>query len=207
MKKLIPVLFLFLAACAIFQACDSNKTYAEQQKEERTAIASFIKDSTINVISFEQFQRQDSTTDISKNEYVQLQEGIYMQIIDKGTGDTIPDRGEVLVRFMEYSIADRYIMGSSNFNNSTWVDSFIYTESGTSVSGQFNESWLYYWYVNTVGYTSMTFAVPSGWLIPLKYVTNYSHVKIIVPHKFGHAYSRQYVMPFYYEIYKYQLWG
>ena len=82
MKKL-TLFFLSLLACGLaFQACDNTKTYAEMLEDEKDAIKAFIRDSSITVISQTEFYRNDSTTDVNKNEYVQLASGVYMQIIN-----------------------------------------------------------------------------------------------------------------------------
>ena len=75
MKKLTLFFFALLAVCLAFQACDNSKTYAEMLEEEKDAIKAFIKDSSIVVISQSEFYAQDSTTDVSRNEYVQLASG------------------------------------------------------------------------------------------------------------------------------------
>ena len=64
MKKL-GILFasVFLLGL-VFQSCNNGKTYAEMKEEEREAIKRFIEREDINVISFEQFQEQDSTTNV-----------------------------------------------------------------------------------------------------------------------------------------------
>ena len=77
MKKL-TLFFLSLLACGLaFQACDNTKTYAEMLEDEKDAIKAFIRDSSITVISQTEFYRNDSTTDVNKNEYVQLASGVY----------------------------------------------------------------------------------------------------------------------------------
>ena len=61
----------------------------------------------IKVISEEQFEKQGNTTDVSKNQYVLFaSSGVYMQIIDKGTGEPLK-KGEtatVLCRFTENNL-------------------------------------------------------------------------------------------------------
>lgn len=208
MKKLVPIFLILLVVGTAFQACNNGKTYAEQQEDERKAIREFIKDSAINLITFEQFQQQDSMTDVSKNQYVQLPEGIYMQILNKGTGTKFENRNIINVRYKEIDVMERE-EGASNYDVPAWSDPFEYNKTETSVSGQFQwgESWLVY--VHSNGYSqnsSMTHAVPTGFLIPLNYVTDQAHVKIIVPHKAGHAVAMQYVNPFFYEIYSYKIW-
>ena len=116
MKKL-TLFFLALLACGVaFQACDNTKTYAEMLDEEKDAIKAFIRDSSITVISQTDFYRNDSTTDVSKNEYVQLASGVYMQIVDKGSenpADTVKPNDKILVRFMEYSLMDQMVTMSN----------------------------------------------------------------------------------------------
>ena len=45
-----------------------------------------------------------------------------------------------------------------------------------------------------------TTAVPAGWLMPLSFLGDGAHVKLIVPHKMGHSDASYYVYPCYYEI-------
>ena len=70
MKKL-GILFasVFLLGL-VFQSCNNGKTYAEMKEEEREAIKRFIEREDINVISFEQFQEQDSTINVDENQFV-----------------------------------------------------------------------------------------------------------------------------------------
>ena len=54
------------------------------KEEEREAIKRFIEKEDIKVISFEQFQEQDSTTNVKDNEFVLFSDnGVYMQIVEK----------------------------------------------------------------------------------------------------------------------------
>lgn len=47
---------------------------------------------------------------------------------------------------------------------------------------------------------------PAGWLVPMPYIRNRAHVRLIVPSKMGHQAAMQNVYPFYYDIKKYQFW-
>jgi len=117
MKKILPFIYSLMVLSIIFYACDDTKTYAEMMEDEDNAIEEFIRDSSITVISQSQFYANDSTTDVSKNEYVQLASGVYMQIVKKGStnlADTIRPNEEVLVRFSEYSLFDKQITVSKN---------------------------------------------------------------------------------------------
>lgn len=199
MKKLTLVFLAFLAACMAFQACDNTKTYAEQLEDEKKAIKEFISKNNIKVISQTEFHDQDSVTDVSKNEYVQLSSGVYMQIIDKGStnvADTVKNNDIVLVRFSEYSIIDEDTT-LSNLNDPAMVDEFRYTVTSTSIAGIFLKGYMKYYGT----------AVPAGWLVPLSYVRDGARVKLIVPSKMGHSYAMQnQVYPYFYYIQKYQFY-
>ena len=189
-----------MALCVGFQACDDTMTYAEMKEREDDAISAFIRDSNIVVISQSEFYAQDSMTDVSRNEYVQLASGVYMQIVDKGSdnpADTVKNNDLVLVRFMEYSLLDKDTT-LSNLTLPYLVDEFKYTASSSSIAGIFIQGLMYMAY----GYT----AVPAGWLVPLPYVRDKAHVRLIVPSKMGHQSAMQYVYPYYYDITKYQIY-
>ena len=200
MKKLLLLFFILLAVGFSFQACDDTKTYAEMLEEEDDAIADFINKEGIKVISQTEFFDNDSVTDVEKNEFVQLSSGVYMQIEDKGSdnpADTVKNNDLVLVRFMEYSLLDKDTT-LSNLTLPYLVDEFKYTASSSSIAGIFIQGLMYIAY----GYT----AVPAGWLVPLPYVRDKAHVRLIVPSKMGHQSAMQYVYPYYYDITKYQIY-
>lgn len=200
MKKLLLLFFILLAVGFSFQACDDTKTYAEMLEEEDDAIADFINKEGIKVISQTEFFDNDSVTDVEKNEFVQLSSGVYMQIVDKGSdnpADTVKNNDLVLVRFMEYSLLDKDTT-LSNLTLPYLVDEFKYTASSSSIAGIFIQGLMYMAY----GYT----AVPAGWLVPLPYIRDKAHVRLIVPSKMGHQSAMQYVYPYYYDITKYQIY-
>ena len=84
MKKLVFLFLSLLAAGGIFQACDDSKTYAEMLEDEKNAVNKFIKDKRIQIISQDEFEKNDTVTDLIRNEYVALSDGVYMQIVDRG---------------------------------------------------------------------------------------------------------------------------
>lgn len=200
MKKLTLFFLSLLALGLSFQACDDTKTYAEMLEDEKKAIDDFIRKNNIKVISQTEFYKQDSTTNVDKNEYVQLASGVYMQIVDKGSenkADTIKNNDLILVRFVEYNLQYKDTT-LSNLNEPAIVDEFKYTISSTSIAGSFLEG----------GYMHSVYGpqVPAGWLVPLVYIRNWAHVKLIVPSKMGQQQAMQEVYPCYYDIRKYQIW-
>ena len=205
MKKLIFLFLSVIAAGSLFQACDNSKTYAEMLEDEKNAVNKFIKDSAINVISLEEFER-DTITDLSRNEYVAFSNGVYMQIVDRGSAenktDTFANNNEICVRYIEEDIMTRDTTCFNVFLEE-WGDAnqlytnpavFRYVAEGSYVYGTFIQM-DYYW----ASYYQST-AVPAGWLLALPFVHNYAHVRLIVPSKVGHSSAQQYVNPYYYDI-------
>ena len=200
MKKLTLFFLSLLALSLGFQACDDSKTYAEMLEEEKDGINDFIKKEKIKVISQSQFYAQDSMTNVKENEYVQLASGVYMQIVDKGSeneADTVKSNDEILVRFVEYSILDKDTT-LSNLSAVETVDAFRYTVTSSSIAGTFLQGYMMTYYSSP--------AVPARWLVPLTYVRDMAHVRLIIPSKMGHQTAMQYVYPYYYDIRKYQIW-
>ena len=108
MKKLVFLFLSLLAAGGIFQACDDSKTYAEMLEDEKNAVNKFIKDKRIQIISQDEFEKNDTVTDLIRNEYVALSDGVYMQIVDRGSAenktDTFANNNEICVRYIEEDI-------------------------------------------------------------------------------------------------------
>lgn len=100
MKKFIGLLMLsvVVAMCA---SCHEQTTYAEELKAEQKLIDNFISRNNIHVLHS---WPKDSV--FLENEYVLLDNGIYFQLQDKGTGvDTARyAKDVVLVRYIRYSL-------------------------------------------------------------------------------------------------------
>lgn len=203
MKK---VLLSLIAIVALLASCNDYETYGDKKEKERNAIAKFISDSTILVISEEQFVKQGYTTNIERNEFVKLDKsGVYMQIVRPGCGTAIQD-GEstnLVCRFSEYNILDME-SGMTLTNNAT---SYIYLpdiisvkRTGSTYTASFTSGLM----ANSYGAT-----VPPGWLVALDYIKvgrpqsmdeDISKVRLIIPHAQGHSYATSYVTPYYYVI-------
>ena len=136
-------------------------------------------------------------TNLDRNEYVQLASGVYMQIVDRGIeGDTVRNNDEILVRFSEYNILDKYV-SYSNLDAVTWLDTYRYTVTSSSIAGIFLEGAYWQYYGSS--------AVPAGWLVPWDYIYDKSHIKLIVPSDMGSTTAMQSVVPYYYDIH-YQIY-
>ena len=196
MKKTAFTILSVLAVLMAFQSCSKSRTYAERLADEKKAIDRYIKKENIKVISFDEFTRNNEKTDTLKNEYVELQTGLYLQIRDKGSealADTFKTRDEITVRFTEYNIIDGFMTVASNINQPNFVDAFIYTNEDNRLRGEFVDRGTM---VETYGSTT----VPSGWLIPLKYIHHNGHIKVIVSSKLGHTVANREVYPYAYDL-------
>jgi hypothetical protein len=209
MKK---ILFIMIAFAAVLSSCNDYETYGDKKEKERNAIAKFISDSSIVVISEDQFNQQGHTTDLARNEFVKLDKtGVYMQIVRSGCGSMLAD-GEstrLVCRFSEYDILeDTTTVCNNNPDMSLNGKSVVALPDIIQVSrtsGSYNAS--FESGVMLTVYRSAS--VPAGWLVPLSYIKvgrpqsltdECAKVRLIVPHSQGHASASSNVTPCYYEL-------
>lgn len=212
---------LLCSTMAVFCSCEDEATYAEQKRAERRAISAFIRDGAtvlddelgdtifhvdpINVISEQTFIDQDSTTNVSRNEYVLFSaSGVYMQIVRKGPGEPLKE-GEttnILNRYIEFNIAGDSIQ--SRNNNAYYIgmlDQMTVALTSGTLTGTFVQGMMKSFY--------RTSSVPEGWLLPLHYINigrqqdtegEIAKVRLIVPHSSGQTNAVTHVYPCFYEI-------
>ena len=190
---------MLLAAIMMIGGCSDYETYGEQKEKERNDIAQFIKDSAINVISETVFLQQDSTTNLSRNEFVYLNKsGVYMQIVRKGDGQPLEEGKSInlLCRFVELNIKMKTVL----YNAYSYVfqnDKMNVQRTGSNYTASF---------VSGRMYEAYGASVPAGWLVALNYLNigrstaNLAKVRLIVPHSQGHSTASSNVYPYYYEI-------
>ena len=216
MKKIhLLILFAVCAGFFVFQSCDNSKTYAEMEEEERDAINRFKNELADSIgatfISEDQFLAQDSTT--GANEFVLFDEtGVYMNIVTRGDGEVLGEgTHNILTRFVEIALSNNDQVGCSVgdtlainwgvYSSYSQPDEIRVMISGSSYSGSFVGNSVIYDTHNSV-------AVPSGWLLPLRYLKlvrtidseKISRVRLIVPHSEGTSTAIKAVYPCYYEI-------
>lgn len=211
MKKLTLLFLSLLTAGTLFQACDDSKTYAEMLEDEKNAVERFIRDSAIHVISQEEFERNDTVTNLDRNEYVFFSgEGVYMQIVNRGDYDPedkdkykFVNGDNICARYKEINVDTRELaafntpmeeymnLGELFMNPAV----FRYVKTETYAAGIFTTPG-YLWYTYYSGDTT----VPQGWLLSLPYLRDNAHVRLIIPSKMGHQSSQQYVVPYFYDI-------
>lgn len=209
MKKIM--ILMAVAIAAVMTSCNKDETYADQLNRENEAIDKYLTDNKVKVISEAQFFAQDTTTDVSQNEFVLMNSsGVYMQIVSKGCGDYIKsgETATVLCRFTEMNLLTDSITLT---NNALYYQAIVDKMSVTNTQGTYTASFdsssslMYSAYSSTSSSTS----VPGGWLVPLPYIKigrpqtdtdSIAKVRVIVPSAQGHAYSSSNVTPYMYEI-------
>lgn len=219
--NLCACVILLCAGMMAFSSCEDEATYAEQKRHERRAISAFIRDGAtvldnelgdtllhvdpINVISEQTFEEQDSTTDVSRNEYVLFHSsGIYMQIVRMGPGEKLQEgeTANILNRYIEYNISGDSIQ--SRNNNAYYIgmlDEMTVSLSRGTLTGTFVQGMMKSFYRSS--------SVPTGWLTPLRYINigrqqdaegEIAKVRLIVPHSSGQTNAVTHVYPCFYEI-------
>lgn len=207
---------------AFFCACDDDDTYADRVKRERRQINAFLttgaqvvsSDSAgcllnipgnIKVISENEFYANDSTTDVSQNEYVLFSgSGVYMQIVRKGSGSKIANGETVKVinRYAEFNISTDTLQTTNRIQSYAAVPDIM---SCTNTNGLFTGIFSQGVMLSTYG----TSSVPSGWLIPLPFINlgrqdspegGTALVRLIVPSSQGQSDAAYNIYPCAYEI-------
>lgn len=201
MKKYLIIL---IAMMAVLASCNDYETYGDKKEKERNAIAKYISDHSILVISEDQFNQQGHTTNLDRNEFVKLDKsGVYMQIVREGCGDMIKD-GESLTidcRFTEFDILNDT---STIYNTTVAYASMPDRMAVTRTSGTYTAS-----FISGLMTNVYSTSVPAGWLVPFSYIKvgrpqsmteECAKVRLIVPHTQGHAYASSNVCPYFYTI-------
>lgn len=206
-----------LSICAFFSSCKDDVTYAEMRKSEIKSVKAFIKKGChvtaedgktvllhvdpIKEISEEEFFANDSTTDVSKNEYVLFSgSGVYMQIIRKGQGEKIKE-GEttkVLCRYHEFNLSTDSLQSSNRVvSQEQLVDIMNVTNVSGTYTAAFSQGLMYNLYGS---------AVPGGWVMALPFVKlgrkddDIAKIRLIVPSDEGQAMAKQGIYACFYEI-------
>ena len=229
MRKILYVVVSLVAFGMTIWSCDDYEDYSELRDYELSAVSRFVDNPSfgeimgkkINVISEKEFLK-DTITDVSKNEFVLFENGVYMQIVRRGCGSVLKngEKAAVLCRYKEYNINERNDSAVLvSFNDDPVKYQSLYDKIDVvNNSGTFKKSWSLT--EDNTGYQSRLYAyyaskyktsisVPEGWLVPLSYIKlgrpqkegdEIAKVRLIVPHEMGHEVALKWVCAFYYEI-------
>ena len=183
MKKGFNIL-LILCAALVAISCSKTKSYTDMLKDEKKAIERFIDDKGLEILD-------DFPADsvFKENQFVLLDNGVYLNIIDKGSDQREvyfflhPDRQE-----MSYFM-DSTIVAIENYGpHSNGTSPIAFTYGDYSKNSPYDPSYYY---------------VSEGMQEPLKYVGDRAKVKMIVPFKRGAYNDQSNGQPVYYEILEY----
>ena len=198
--NVLRYVFVFPLLALLFVACDDTVTYSEMKEKERDAVNNFVKEKGIKIISYAEFVANDSTTDVAKNEFVEIDD-VYMQIVNnpKAASDARRiadgDTRNMLVRYYEYNIIEGDTISTNSYMSE--ADEMRVTNKNGNYSATFTSGMMASIYGN---------AVPTGWLTPLNYLYftrmqgNLAKVNLIVPHSKGTVTATTYVYPCLYSI-------
>ncbi len=229
MRKILYVVVSLVTIGMTIWSCDDYEDYSELRDYELSAVSRFVDNPSfgeimgkkINVISEKEFLK-DTITDVSKNEFVLFENGVYMQIVRRGCGSVLKngEKAAVLCRYKEYNINERNdsaVLVSFN-DDPVKYQSFYDKIDVVNNSGTFKKNWsltedntgyqsrLYAYYASKY---EISISVPEGWLVPLSYIKlgrpqkdgdEIAKVRLIVPHEMGHEFALNRVCAFYYEI-------
>lgn len=189
MKKGFVFLVLMMSMVIGF-SCSNTKSYGEMLKDERKAIKQMIKDSGFVILD-----KMPEDMKFAANEFVQLDGGIYMNVIDTGNGKrAVENKTEVKVRFV--------VNGLINNKDSLYYDCSLNYDTPL----EFTYPLLADVYERGYGFTTGTreyYYLSEGVSVPLKYVGEQGVVKLIVPFKKGSDSDGTAGLPRYYSWLKY----
>ncbi len=191
MKKGFYFVLILCAAC-LMGSCSKTKSYTDMLNDEKKAISRLIDSLDIEVL-------KDFPDDsiFAENQFVKLDNGVYMNIIDRGEGRATLYSTKVMYRCEAYYFLNNFQKCLGNYGpnsngtvpypaNGAQTVPFIYGEGTTS-----NQSDPKYYYVS------------EGIQTPLQYVGHHGRVKLIVPFDKGNYYDQGEGYPVYYEVLEY----
>lgn len=192
MKKGFNIL-LILCAALVAISCSKTKSYTDMLKDEKKAIERLIDANGFEIL--DDFPK-DSV--FKENQFVKLENGVYLNIIDKGSNE----RAVQYKTKMLYRCKMRYFLE---------VDTLVYENYGPHSNGTFpcpsnginSVPFTYGDYSSSNMYELSYSFVSEGIQEPLKYVGDRAKVKLIVPFKRGTYYDQSAGNPVYYEVLEY----
>lgn len=195
MKKGFYFVLMLCAACVV-ASCSKTKSYADMLKDEEKAI-----DWLLDTLQIEVLKDFPADTVFKENQFVKLEDDVYLNIIDRGSDDrAVLGKTKIMYRCSAYYLVGGYAQFLSNYGpnsngtvpypcnpyNTAETEPFIYGEVSSSETG--SSSYLF---------------VSEGLQIPLQYVGHRGKVKLIVPFDKGTYLDQGTGDPIYYEIVEY----
>lgn len=135
MKNTVKIA-LFVALLLGTMACEKSNSYSKLLENEQKLIEQYIARNNINVLD-----KMPENGFFAENEYYHFPDGIYIQLIDSGSGEVATNGRTIIVRFMqttldEYPVVESYmttldtrnpievVYGQSQNNCEGWQQAF-----------------------------------------------------------------------------------
>ncbi len=210
MKRVVSYLCLLLCVGLATVSCNDDPTYGEKRKDEKKTIENFIAKNKIQTITLEEFERNDSTTDVSKNQYVYVKGSeVYFQIVEKGSGKHAKPIADGESRNLICRFTERNLQTDTTQLTNMYSSGIPDVMSVSNTSGVFSASFVEGLMMQAYGSQSSSSGyVPEGWISVLPYIkiTRRSEtdtpakVRLIVPSTKGQANAMSQVYACWYEI-------
>ena len=189
MKRFFYMLSILFVSLMVVSCGKSQRTLADMQKAEKKAIQRLIDEKGIEVLS-----KYPSNGVFKSNQFVKLDNGVYMNVIDSGNGIRATQyKTHLLVRLNAMHFVDDSATYVAAYNFYTW------SNYGPHSNGTEPIEFLY-----GTAYTENIQFVGEGLQTPLQYVGDRARVKLIVPFKRGDYYDQQNGDPVYFDVIEYK---
>ncbi|MDF9830714.1 DUF4827 family protein [Parabacteroides sp. PF5-6] len=195
MKRGFNVLLILFVGMVIL-SCNKTKSYTDMLKAEGKAIDRLIDQEGLEIL-----KRMPSDYKFKENEYVKLDNDVYLQIVDTGDGTRATQySSHILCRFT----ANRFMLDTATYQNR-------YSNFGPNSNGTAPIEFIYGYTTvipqsSTTDYQSVLEGFMSeGLQAGLEYVGNKGRVRLIVPFKRGSSYDQQYGYAVHFEDLEYKI--
>jgi len=185
--------FALLSLC-VLSSCKKGESMSEKRAKERKSIEKYISNNEIQVI------KADSIPDdavFGEKDYYLLPSGLYIQIVEKGTGEK-PEVGDnVLFRYCTFSLEDSRKIADPTSANLTNAVEFKYG-SGLycAIENDYdNNNYSFHSY-----YVLNDLYVIRGIQEAIGYLRYDGAASLIIPSAIGSANAQDYVQAYRYEI-------
>lgn len=199
MKKGFNILMIVCAALLAL-SCNKTKSYTDMLKDQKKAIERLIDKEGFEILK--DFPK-DSV--FGEKQFVELENGVYLNIIDKGTNERAVYGTKILYRCtMYYPMNPVYIDARDSYNRLITPYGYYLVSDSTYISSNYGP------HSNGTSPYSFTYGdytssnVGEGLMTPLQYVGDRAKVKLIVPFKRGLPADNSNGEPAYYEILEYK---
>lgn len=100
MKRLIETILVASLVLITLSGCSSTSSYSEEVEAQRALVSDYFARNNYVVIN----ELPEDTVFAANEFYHYPNNGIYIQILDKGEGDTLRTNDEIVLRYIEYSM-------------------------------------------------------------------------------------------------------